>query len=302
MNEYYFPDYSIMSELDEEDKKQTVIFLQHSLSGLIFHPVEYVKVLCQLGHEPIPARLGRSLFGSPRMVLPNVFQYIKHIKKSDGLFGCFNGFLPTVVGNFASATLSLKIIRTLKLIPIDNSDPPLILTDDEPKKEEYIKYAKRELTLHTVSLVISYPFRVVSISMMASFVGKEEGYRTMFHAMKSIYSDKGLLGFYSGFVPRLIGDLSCIASSIFVAYYINKHFVKTKEARGYVFPSCLFITSSVTYPFLVVSTCMAVNGSSLVAGNPPHMPTYSSWIDCLQDLVSRKQHKRGSSLIFRFQP
>lgn len=45
---------------------------------------------------------------------------------------------------------------------------------------------------------------------------------------------------------------------------------------------------------------MAVSRSGLVAGQPPHMPLYNSWMDCWSDLSHQGQLKRGSSLLFRY--
>lgn len=61
-----------------------------------------------------------------------------------------------------------------------------------------------------------------------------------------------------------------------------------------------FIATAVTYPFQVVSNCIAITGSGLKAGSPPHMPIYNSWIDCWTDLSRQNQLKRGSSLLVRY--
>lgn len=47
------------------------------------HPLEYAKVLMQIGFEPIAPVPGRTLFGRPTMVLPNVFQYGKFARDLD---------------------------------------------------------------------------------------------------------------------------------------------------------------------------------------------------------------------------
>lgn len=39
------------------------------------HPFEYAKVLIQLGHEPLAPVAGRTIFGRPVLVLPNIFRY-----------------------------------------------------------------------------------------------------------------------------------------------------------------------------------------------------------------------------------
>lgn len=45
------------------------------LVNTISHPIEYAKVLIQIGHEPILPRETRTLFGKPALALPNIFQY-----------------------------------------------------------------------------------------------------------------------------------------------------------------------------------------------------------------------------------
>lgn len=40
-----------------------------------FHPFQYAKVLIQLGYEPIAPHPGRTFFGRPVLVLPNIFKY-----------------------------------------------------------------------------------------------------------------------------------------------------------------------------------------------------------------------------------
>ena len=40
--------------------------------------------------------------------------------------------------------------------------------------------------------------------------------------------------------------------------------------------------------------------SRLIAGSPPHMPIYTSWVDCWSNLSRTNQLKRGSSLLFRY--
>ena len=43
-------------------------------SAVVFHPFELAKVLMQLGHEPIAPRQSKTLFGTPKLALPSVFQ------------------------------------------------------------------------------------------------------------------------------------------------------------------------------------------------------------------------------------
>ncbi|XP_063535504.1 mitochondrial carrier homolog 2-like isoform X2 [Cydia strobilella] len=286
--------------MDEIEKERIAALPSQLLVTTICHPMEYVKVLIQLGYEPMPPRRSTTLFGRPAMILPNGFQYIKHIKASDGFFGCYRGLSARLLGLIASSQLTSKVIHAVGIDLPEINDPPNIVTDDEPKLDDYIKLGRRDMIMHTASVVVSYPFHVVSVRMMASFIGKEEHYSSLIGAIVSIYKDDGILGFFHGIIPKLLGDLTCVAVTGALAYYVNKYFVKTKDLRYYTVPLLTFLTSTLTYPLVVVSTCMAVASSSLQAGNPPAMTKYPSWHACWRDLLINKQHKRGASLIFRY--
>ena len=43
-------------------------------TACVFHPFELSKVLMQVGHEPIAPRQSKTLFGTPKLALPSVFQ------------------------------------------------------------------------------------------------------------------------------------------------------------------------------------------------------------------------------------
>ena len=46
-------------------------------TACVFHPFELSKVLMQVGHEPIAPRQSKTLFGTPKLALPSVFQVRK---------------------------------------------------------------------------------------------------------------------------------------------------------------------------------------------------------------------------------
>lgn len=64
----------------------------------LLHPVEYAKVLMQLGHEPVAPVPSKSMFGRPILALPNVFKYIGIIRKRDGFSGMYAGVTPRLIG------------------------------------------------------------------------------------------------------------------------------------------------------------------------------------------------------------
>ena len=172
---------------------------------------------------------------------------------------------------------------------------------EEKELEKYYKRfeskLKRDIVTHTAGAIISSPFHVISIRMMAQFVGRETKYSSIVGSIIQIYKDEGIFGFFSGLIPRLIFDLSCVVVASTVTYMVGRHFIREKEGRMYFGTLSSFVCSSMFYPYSLVSTCMVVNGSGLRAGSNM---SYSSWYHCYNSLKLTGDHKRGSSLFFRY--
>lgn len=274
------------------------------------HPFEYAKVLMQIGFEPIAAVPGRTLLGRPTLVLPNVFQYAAYIKHVDGFYGCFRGLSAKIIGNLVSAHFSEKIADDLGLEAVKDSDTKRKSKDERgatnPEEEDRLldeqfkKQLKRNLVVHAAGVVISQPFHVISVRMMAQFVGREKLYSGVWQSIKEIWSQEGIFGFFSGFVPRLMCDLGCLVIASSATYLASKYVIREQEGRVYFSSISQFVASSMFYPYHVVSTCMIVKGSRLKAGSLPNMEQYVDWRDCYAKLRAAGQHKRGSSLFFRY--
>ncbi|XP_039966373.1 mitochondrial carrier homolog 2 [Bactrocera neohumeralis] len=263
------------------------------------HPFEYSKVLIQLGYEPIPARPGTSLLGKPIMVLPNIFQYAGYIRKMDGFYGCYRGLAPKLVGSIVSMIFSEKIADRVGLPAIDDKDKD---DNDLTDEELYVQFKvnlKRDVVLSVSGIIVSHPFHVISLRMMAQFIGRETLYQSIFGSIKEIYKTEGVLGFFSGLVPKLLCDVVCLVLTSTTVFVLNKYVIKDKIGRQYNAGFVQFAFSSILYPFQVVSSCMAVTGSRLMAGRPPVMPEYKNWVDCWNDLQARGELKRGTSLFWR---
>lgn len=283
------------------------------------HPFEYAKVLMQIGFEPVAPVPGQTLFGKPTMILPNVFQYAAYIKQVDGFAGCFRGLSAKILGNLLSAHYSERIADELgleappkeggegksgrggKKKKTDRVDSDLDdLDDDAALDEQFKKQLKRNLVVHTAGVVISQPFHVISVRMMAQFVGRERIYSGLWGSIREIWTQEGLFGFFTGFVPRLLCDLGCLIISSSATYLASKYLIREAEGRVYFSSISQFVVSSMFYPYHVVSTCMIVNGSRLKAGSLPNMEPYRDWRDCYAKLKASNNHKRGNSLFFRY--
>lgn len=103
---------------------------------------------------------------------------VKHIKSVDGLSGCFRGLTPKIIGSVVSVIGSKKIAnKFVSDLIVENEDKDDTELTEEELYERFNKSLKRDLILHASGIIISHPFQVISIRMMAQFVGKETIYK-----------------------------------------------------------------------------------------------------------------------------
>lgn len=266
--------------------------------NMLFHPLDYAKILIQIGHEPIPPRPTITLFGQPALSLPNVFQYGRYIRKVDGLTGCYRGLVPKLCAYTISAVAMERTFECIKF------DCDAVVYDE--LLTERLRLSKcshdlfRDLISRIVGIIASHPFDVVMLRMMAQFVGREQKYNGLVGSFIEVYKENGIMGYYAGLVPRLIANTAILVLASASTYILNRYVIRDKELKAHTASTMTFLATTIAYPFLVVYHCMAVNNCGLAAGLPPNMPIYNSWQDCWSHLSSTNQLKRGSSLLWRY--
>ncbi|XP_064487907.1 mitochondrial carrier homolog 2-like [Ornithodoros turicata] len=293
---------SSQSEINETNSRKHIWYALVGRATLtaIAYPLEYVKVLIQLGHEPLPPRPTRRFFGKPALALPGAWEYIRYIKKVDGFTGLYRGLSARLCANFVSGAVYSEVNRKLPAVTDfeDEEDD-----DDITEEQRIINFAKRtckEMTAKCIALTCSQPFHVITIRYMAQFVGRETTYDGILSSIAQIYKDEGILGLFSGLIPRLVGEILTIWFASSVAFVINAYIIQDRTLQGYVSATTMFLSSSVTYPFTLVGNVMAVSHSGLEVAAAPNMPAYVNWIDCWSHLSSVGQLKRGSSILWRY--
>ncbi|NWZ16493.1 MTCH2 protein, partial [Agelaius phoeniceus] len=301
-------------------------------SGLtvLSQPLMYVKVLVQVGYEPLPPTLGRNIFGRQVYQLPGLFSYAKHIVKVDGRAGLFKGLAPRLCSSAIGTVVHSKV---LQLFPPDCS---FSLQPGAKRKEssleQVLKETSQEMVARSAATLITHPFHVITLRCMVQFIGRETKYSGTLSAFATIYREEGILGFFAGLIPRLLGDILSLWLCNMLAYLINtyalengvgsapgsrprSHFgggiqvllllpqVSTMtEMKSYSQAVTGFFASMLTYPFVLVSNLMAVNNCGLAGGLLPYAPTYSSWLDCWSQLHREGNMSRGNSLFLRKVP
>ncbi|XP_003473717.3 mitochondrial carrier homolog 1, partial [Cavia porcellus] len=282
------------------------------------HPLLYVKLLIQVGHEPMPPTLGTNVLGRKVLYLPSFFTYAKYIVQVDGKIGLFRGLSPRLMSN-ALSTVTRGSMK--KVFPPDEIEQVSNKDDMKTSLRKVVKETSYEMMMQCVSRMLAHPLHVISMRCMVQFVGREAKYSGVLSSIGKIFKEEGLLGFFVGLIPHLLGDVVFLWGCNLLAHFINAYLVDDSvsdspgglgndQNPGSQFSQALAIrsytkfvmgiaVSMLTYPFLLVGDLMAVNNCGLQAGLPPYSPVFKSWIHCWKHLSVQGQLFRGSSLLFR---
>lgn len=273
---------------------------------LLLHPMEYMTTLVQIGYEPLPPKLTKSLFGRTQLQLPGFFGYMNYIIKTDGFFGIYRGLRYNIAYSVAYRFVYSNVDNLQKQANLFGSQA---IRDDDAKYKD-LKTLSLSLVGDSLSrvtaLAVAYPLHVMMVRSMAQFVGNEEHYNSFIGSILDIYYTGGLLGFYSGFVPFALANCVLLFLESGVVYLLRNHVDRSLELwkNSFVLSSITIVTRSLVYPFRIVSTIMSCNGSSArsLAASAYTAPEYDNWQKCLRTLWARGEIKRGSSLFWRYQP
>ncbi|XP_067145112.1 mitochondrial carrier homolog 2-like, partial [Centruroides vittatus] len=284
----------------------------HELVGrititVVGYPLEVVKLLIQIGHEPIPPKPTRTFLGKPALALPGALQYMKHIKKTDGFFGLYRGLSAKLCSNFIAGAVYTTVIEQLPVTRQDRHSNSSENDNNEQNVSAFLLETAEDTVARCVSIIASHPFHVITIRKVAQFVGREEKYVTIHGSFIEIYKEEGIKGFFVGLIPRIIGEIFTIWIAHTVSFILSSYITESKfselfqqSINSYIKASVSFIASSLMYPFNVVGNVLAVNNCGLAAGIPPNMPIYANWTDCWSHLSAIGQLKRGSSILWRY--
>ncbi|XP_035203055.1 mitochondrial carrier homolog 1 isoform X2 [Oxyura jamaicensis] len=266
------------------------------------HPLLYVKLLVQVGHEPLPPAIGRNVLGKKVLYLPGFFTYASHIVKVDGKRGLFRGLTPRLISSTLS-TITRGSVK--KAFPLEDMEHVSNKDDMKTSLRKVVKETSHEMMMQCVSRAVSHPLHVISMRCMVQFIGREVKYSGVFSAIIRIFKEEGILGFFVGVVPHILGDVIFLWCCNLLAHFINTYAVDDNFSQASVIRSYTkfvmgIAMSMLTYPFLLVGDLMAVNNCGLRAGLPPYAPVFTSWIHCWRYLSAQVRewgtHKSLDSL------
>ncbi|XP_078110311.1 mitochondrial carrier homolog 1-like isoform X2 [Sander vitreus] len=245
----------------EQDATPTLVDVDTALLLLgagvtaITHPLLYVKLLIQVGHEPLPPTVGTTMFGRRVLYLPGFFSYAHHIVKVDGKRGLFRGLSPRIVSSAISTVVRSKVkqdntrVKQRAERTEERAQPPVTKQRaGEPKSlgvhlpsvcvellskrdelqtslRKVLKETSHEMIIQCLSRVATHPFHVMSVRCMAQFVGREVKYGGIFSCIVKIFKEEGVAGFYVGLIPHVAGEVLFLWFCNLLAHFINTYAV-----------------------------------------------------------------------------
>uniref|UniRef100_A0A2K6TR59 Mitochondrial carrier 2 n=1 Tax=Saimiri boliviensis boliviensis TaxID=39432 RepID=A0A2K6TR59_SAIBB len=232
----------------------------------------------QAGYEPLPPTIGRNIFGRQVCQLPGLFCYAQHIASIDGRRGLFTGLTPRLCSGVLGTVVHGKVLQEVETAV------------------SYDHITTLKMIARSAATLITHPFHVITLRSMVQFIGRESKYCGLCDSMVTIYREEGVLGFFAGLVPRLLGDILSLWLCNSLAYLVNTYALDSGVCCDLgeicLFSILQFFASMLTYPFVLVSNLMAVNNCGI-----------NLWLVLKKKGGERKGNmSRGNSLFFRKVP
>lgn len=282
--------------VDPQGKTLFTVLRSTTIQQTLGHPLAYVRVLMQLGYEPLPSVRGRNIFGKEVLFYPNVLRYLQYIFRKEGVLGLYRGFGLTVASKVVNWYATTKADELFEMPNARSGNE-----NEQPTLNSFIQKNLREVRCQSWGILISHPFQVMALRSMAQFIGQEQKYSSwnIFQNAREIYVNEGLGGFFVGLIPRWLLEVSTILITNAIVHVLRTQISLQRDVLPAYQYVAAMIAQSVTYPFSVVTTVSAINRSGLAGARVSVTPVYSNWQDAYKYLRNTQQLKRGSSLFFR---
>ncbi|TPP63439.1 Mitochondrial carrier 2 [Fasciola gigantica] len=290
----------------------------------IANPFRLSWVLIRLGHEPfVPVKFYSPLallgWHTPILVYPNVFQYVYYTIRELGLWRVIS------TGVFASACMDfisqifhrvsryrsivwdqwLKDPQGMKAAYTDLAIDTRTHKRIEPFQVEtqmgdaqpvlFLTMLFEATSIRAWEVLITHPFYVVMVRQVAALIGGEQQYNWFPVAVRSVYRETGLLGFFQGLVPRLASEVITTVVYYSICRILRRWiFGRNRRRAGAVNiiqVLTFFALRNYVYSLELAGCIMTVRGSKLAGAAEAN--SFSGWRECERFLVRSGQSNRG---------
>ncbi|KRX80243.1 Mitochondrial carrier -like protein 2, partial [Trichinella sp. T6] len=278
------------------------------VQNIATYPISMTRILCQLGYEPLPLEVGTTLFSKTvEKFSPNYFAIMKYLWKTKGFCSLYIGLDLNLIHLICQRCVSYSVYKYLEKAYLGKTNDQLCLSD----YAYFLKQLAKQSVAICVGITVSRPFRTLLCRTVAQLIFDEKKYTgSIFRRFCTAYEETGFMGFFSGVVAELIGEMCFLWISAHILRYLKKMILEQNEEERkrrrteLIFPGfATFIIPRILrgkfYPFHLVATIMAVNGSSLKVGNPPFYPVFDRWYNCYAYLSEIEHFDRGRKMFNR---
>ncbi|CAG7831881.1 unnamed protein product [Allacma fusca] len=262
-----------------------------------YHPLLYSRTLFVIGYEPFPPE-EYHLWGFKWLFLPNTIQNLSYIKSVDGFFGLYRGLVPTLLAK-SSFFITNRVLKDLIPKPrpclrdIEEFPTACGLKSRTTGFNFLLKGVMREFVIYVGGIVLSHPFRVVAVRMMAQFVGRETKFSSTCASLINSYKSEGLMGLYVGLVPTILGAFISFWSFTVLVSLGQQFKMKYRSIFGLYSDVAKGVAFWLAHPMEVVTNTLVVNNCGLAIGTAPHTEYYPNWISIFHHLYANGQLFRG---------
>ena len=239
---------------------------------------------------------------------PSAFSYVGHIRKQDGVLGLYRGLMPKLLENAVGCLVSDYVLHRIRpQRKREEVDPRTAAVSDYVVFK--VKDGLERVVARSFGIIASHPFYVMCLRAIVQFVGRETMYDGILPAIREIWCQDGVMGFFSGLIPRMVYEttafcLSYAVSSLIeflLAQYGDNEDKETgnqlSEVQVQLFSS--YVGTWIAYPFQLIAALMAVNNCGLQATQPPAIPVFTGAYDCWSYLRANHLMRRGGSILIR---
>jgi len=281
----------------------------NAVRSLALHPLLFSRTLMQLGFEPEPPKLQRTLgallLGGSQSVpmYPGLLTYLRRLRERTGWFGLFTVGLPArLVSSSVAAVVAQRTRHWL-----DPEDEALRAERQRRRKlgaetgAEFALATGCAAVSHATGVLVVYPLTVVMVRQMALVGGGDQVYVSIGGAVAEIWRTEGVSGFFSGALPAVFAELLSVAVSASLAYVVNRWVLKDTlgaEAKEMTHLVTGMMAGQLVYRYHVLATVLAVDG----ARNLDLAMNFGATSVAYRYLAERALLSRGGAMAFRRAP
>ncbi|VDN97071.1 unnamed protein product [Rodentolepis nana] len=305
----------------------SIAISENALFHSLLNPCRVACHLIRIGHEPLPPHTSNTflhligLIRCPLAFYPNAFTYSFYLLKKYGYWRVITcGFFSSFCLEATHKTMTFMINRYFVQRQLDSlewMDDEDVLSNDQStllmnligksSRREFFHLVRYILIARAYELFVTQPFFVIMMRQIASLVSGEDQYSWFFQAVVSIYRESGLMGFFSGLVPRMLWELSRLGMYFLIYSLINRDGVDVPRHLSNNFKFLFNLLADVVvnvaaYPLQVVGSVMALHGSRIAIHEVGLANSFGSWRECLQFLISQGAQYRGYLPFWRRAP